>query len=316
MPSMVTAKYIDMFRGEHHTVYQPPTLDDHNPKSIGVDMAKAFLNPSEEDALLWARWGGAGFDMGSFRQAVTNPYKKGIKLGDGAYMSWVDFLKLIEPSLPKDYDDEDIEALLRRTGIIVITETEIVFRVASREKDPVPAIPWQKDEEVDIFVPEVKEIMQAYKNGCRELPATYDADVVWSQEYLKRCMAGTVIPRSRTVSMRQPDGSRKEWAEHAQLLPPQELAAKVKKEKFDNVFKNIKKQGPMSIDLDLSDDEPEAMNENEQAAEDVDEAMHLEAMNENEQAAEDDDEAMHLAAIEAELETMRELGINNDMDTA
>ena len=57
-PALVTAKYIDMFRGEANHIFKPAILDDFNPKKMDVEIAKAYLNPSEEDALLWARWGG------------------------------------------------------------------------------------------------------------------------------------------------------------------------------------------------------------------------------------------------------------------
>jgi hypothetical protein len=268
LPGLVTAKYFDMFRGEQNTVYQPPTLDDHNCKAVTVDMLKAFLNPSEEDALLWARWGGAGFDMGSFRQVVTNPYNKKVRVAHGqSMMPHEDFVRLIEPSLPKEYDDEDLEALFRRANFIVITEYEVVYRVPSREKTHVPCIAFEKEEQVDIFVPEVREIMKAYKDGCRELPASYDADVVWSQEYLTRCMAGSKIPRSATSISCHANGSRSERPVHAVLLPPQEMAVKVKKERVHKAFLNLKNKPAVTIDIssdeggDGLDDEAENLRE-------------------------------------------------------
>ena len=50
-----------MFRGEENTVFKPAIMDDYNPKTFPAEMQKSMLNPAEEDALLWARWGGAGF---------------------------------------------------------------------------------------------------------------------------------------------------------------------------------------------------------------------------------------------------------------
>ena len=38
-----------------------------------VDEAKAILDPAEEDALLWARWGGAHFETNQSRQMCVNP---------------------------------------------------------------------------------------------------------------------------------------------------------------------------------------------------------------------------------------------------
>ena len=61
-PSIVTAKRIDFFRLEPGSIYKPAIGDELPLHKLDTDEFKAFHDPGEEDALLWARWGGASFE--------------------------------------------------------------------------------------------------------------------------------------------------------------------------------------------------------------------------------------------------------------
>ena len=260
--SIVTAKYVDMFRGEPNTVFKPAILDDYNARNLAMEMLKAILNPSEEDALLWARWGGAGFDMGMFRQCVTNAYNKGVKINPGLPLSHALFLQLIEPSVPKEADAEDVEAVLRRANIIVITPVAVVYRVATREEVDVPTIGWSAHEDVDILTPQAKDLLIKYKNGSRDLRQSFEADMQWSLDYIRRCVDGLPIPRSATLLSRDSTGAASSSSVHPELVAPGALEMKVKKEKVASIFRKLKESAVAPIEL--SDSEPSQVQPEEQ----------------------------------------------------
>ena len=164
-PAIATAKFIDMFRGERHTVFKPCIFDDGKFYQLGADLVKAFLYPAEVDALLWARWGGSGFDMYSCRQAVSQQYdnKLAKNFSHKDKITDSDWQKLIMPSIDKEADEEDWVAFRRRFHTIVITREGIIHRNATKEIVDVPIIHWPDGEEMDIFKPEVKIIMQKWK---------------------------------------------------------------------------------------------------------------------------------------------------------
>ena len=120
VPSIVTAKNLDFFRGEPNTKYKPSVGDDWQMARMRVEDVKAFVYPAEEDALLWARWGGAGFDMNSCRQGCTNPTDASLEaqMHDDDWAALHLFLQMIAPSMPNEAKEDDIKALLRRMHII------------------------------------------------------------------------------------------------------------------------------------------------------------------------------------------------------
>ena len=96
-PAFVTAKNIDFFRGELNTKLAPCIGDDWQMCQMRVEDVKAFFYPAEEDALLWARWGGSGLDMHT--NQMDEEAEDG--MGDGELVKHEKFVELIRPSLPE-----------------------------------------------------------------------------------------------------------------------------------------------------------------------------------------------------------------------
>ena len=105
----------------------------------------------------------------------------------------------------------------------------------------------------DILAPEYKPIFQAYTANPEEhgLPEGYHADSIWSQKLLRKLLQGEHVPRTMTLrhcglfdeSVREVQGAPR-------LLPPAEVAAKVKVEKVEHIFKQLKRH-PVNMVIDL-----------------------------------------------------------------
>ena len=113
------------------------------------------------------------------------------------------FLKLIKPSFRAVEDDEDMDAILARTHLIVITDSGLYYRLASTSKDPVSFIAWDPKEPKDLMDAAHQPIFRKYKMNphLQEHPENYDEDLAWSQELLRRLLNGEKYPSSITVRL-------------------------------------------------------------------------------------------------------------------
>ena len=72
-PSVLTANKMDFFRLEPGSKYEPAIGDDVVISKMGPEDFKAFGDPKEEDALLWAKWVGSSFEQNQGRLFVRTP---------------------------------------------------------------------------------------------------------------------------------------------------------------------------------------------------------------------------------------------------
>ena len=96
-PSVVTANRIDFFRMEPGSKEKPTIADEILLNKMSSENLKALGIPSEEDALLWARWGGTQFHPNQSRQVNINPYNKRLrkKFGIPAPVAGRDFVSRV-----------------------------------------------------------------------------------------------------------------------------------------------------------------------------------------------------------------------------
>ena len=85
------------------------------------------------------------------------------------------FIKLIKPSFEGIDDKEDMDAIIARTHLIVITSSGVYWRVAGNHKSNVKFVEWSDGEAMDILAPSQKPIFQAYKRDLHnhKLPAPF-----------------------------------------------------------------------------------------------------------------------------------------------
>ena len=169
-PGMVTAKHIDFFKAQPVTKKLAGIFDDGLLHKQQPDVLKAFLNPSEEDATAWARWGSSTFDMGSCRQACSNPYcteaeTKAVLKSTGDTITHDEFVKLVLPSLAAVEEAAGLDAIFARALFIVVTEKHIFWSVANPLQVPVRFAAWPKPDRMDLLSEETRPAWLAYKNN-------------------------------------------------------------------------------------------------------------------------------------------------------
>ena len=157
---------------------------------------------------MWARYSSAQFDQGAGRHACNNPYNRTIDEALFADMQkskiWSaphdKFVSMIKPSFLAVDEDEDMDAILARTHIVLLTDSGIYYRIAGTSKDPVDFIEWGTDPK-DLLAPSQHMIFKQYKMNphLHKYPEEYFRDLAWSQELLRRVLNGETIPRSSTV---------------------------------------------------------------------------------------------------------------------
>lgn len=96
------------------------------------------------------------------------------------------FLELIQPSFSSIDEVEDMDAILARTHVIVITDHGLYWRLAKVEKTNIRFVQWPSDEPRDLLVQSQKELFMNYKKNPskHQLPPNFHEDMVWSQEVL------------------------------------------------------------------------------------------------------------------------------------
>ncbi|CAE7034963.1 GIP [Symbiodinium sp. CCMP2592] len=242
------------------TKYKPGIFDDGNLQRMDASFLKAFLNPSEEDATVWARYSSAYFEQGAGRQACNNPYNrqideeahKNMKASNIWEIPHKQFLELIQPSFSSIDEAEDMDAILARTHVIVITDHGLYWRLAKVEKTNIRFVQWPSDEPRDLLVQSQKAIFVNYKKNPskHQLPESFHEDMVWSQEVLHRLFEGETTPRTVTIRGVSLFGEPRPPRQiHPRIVDGIDLGVRVKKEKVDTAFRNLKRSAPITIDL-------------------------------------------------------------------
>ena len=222
---------------------------------------KAFLNPSEEDATVWARYTSASFDQGAHRQACNNAFDRNLEKtvydamkSSGSFeVAYDTFVAIIRPSFASVTDDEDMDAVLTRTHIILITAHGVYYRVAAVDKLRVNFIEWPENQPHDLLAAEQKPIFLAYKKDPTHhtLPERFHEDMIWSQALLRRLVNGEAVPKTITINnanLIQPSGPASVQIA-PDLLGKQDMAVKVKQEKLRFLIRSSQRT---CIDLDDS----------------------------------------------------------------
>ena len=249
-PSILTARYLDMFRGEPVTKIKPGIYDDGKFFELDAPEVKAFLYPAEPDATLWARYGGSHFEHHSCRQGVSQQFDKKFEADLSARdnrdrVTDEDFMKIVRPSFTEEADEEDMDAFKRRFHMVMCSPTHVYFRHATRAKVYVPRFKWDDVLQPDLFLPHVRTLYEKVKNGMFEVPAGRHEGIVWSQQFLKLAMRGEPMPRAVTISDR---AAGTEVAHHPPLMDCEEAKVRVKEE----VWKLAKRSHKVVIDLSPS----------------------------------------------------------------
>ncbi|CAK0845275.1 unnamed protein product [Prorocentrum cordatum] len=209
-PTAVTAKHFAIFKAEPVARVRPAIFDDDELSEQSASTLKAFLNPREEDAAIWARWGSSEFDTGASRQVRNDAYEELFeaelvsKLKESAPkdMGSDDFMRPIRPSLPRAEEDGDLLAAGSRTKCAAVMDKRVYFRRAREEQRRVPWWTYTNPAKPDLLCQKCKEAFGKHRKCPTKpaRPASFEDDAKWSMDHLKHLLQHKDAPLVPTVT--------------------------------------------------------------------------------------------------------------------
>ncbi|CAK0791736.1 unnamed protein product, partial [Prorocentrum cordatum] len=175
-PSAITAKKIDFLRLEPGAIIKPAIADDAALAKWDPDEIKAFPDPAEEDALLWARWGGASFEQNQPRQICVSPYNEESEAT----------VKSVSR------EKEEVAFFIKTIDCNFIGEKQCSYSMADVEGYMARSNP-------DLFTPETYDILEAFKKDRTRVPSDYDQHMRWAAAAMKKLARGEELGQSSTV---------------------------------------------------------------------------------------------------------------------
>ena len=147
-----------------------------------------------------------------------------------------------------------MDAIMSRTHTILLMDHGVFWRIASTAKDDITFIKWPENETLDILEPSQVPIFKEHtaNPAQHKLPPTFHGDNIWSQGVLGRLIAGESVPKIVTIRSHTGLFGEEVATQYIapQVLSPTETRVQVKKEKAQEILKQLKNHGPLTIELD------------------------------------------------------------------
>ena len=194
-PSYRCGNHLDFFLGTPGFVAQPCIYDDGDTPSDKPSWLKICLDPSEDEASFWARRGACRFEKHQARLACSNVYDNAEEPVDDTQPGDMDptvFLKMIKPLFNPVATAEDINAILKRTFVVLFGKKMIYFRCPSPEPDAkVQKFSyWPEGHEKDLLSETGIQKLNAYRTGDKEPPASDHHDREWQLIFMTKILRG------------------------------------------------------------------------------------------------------------------------------
>ncbi|CAE7212285.1 unnamed protein product [Symbiodinium sp. CCMP2592] len=213
LPCFQTASFLDYFRKERGRRSKPRVFDDGNFYLETPAAVKAITEVSGIDRKTMARYNASSYAKNQLCQACSNPYDRTgeSKMRPGIAsdtVSFDDFYKLVRPSFHRDFDEEDLLAVFKRSCIVAFTEIGIYIRTPGTSRDPVPRHAWP-DRDCGMVSPCARPLFQTYKHGgsAGNVPE-HAQKVQWSLNFLQAALDGEALPRCSTIFGKNFDGEK------------------------------------------------------------------------------------------------------------
>ena len=186
-PGYREASEFDFFRGESGRQDRPDIFDDGSLPEQPMRKLKGFCDIGNT-VLTKERWGAAKFPQGQFGIYVSNDLDLTAEpeaIRGTSNISHKDFMAILEPAWMKGSSLSDIKALLKRTGILVLTNDFLYWRPATEAEVRVERVLLQN-----------KSLLRAsggskymqYRKGYRDLPQDYPTHIKWEEAWMKSVM--------------------------------------------------------------------------------------------------------------------------------
>ncbi|CAE7467314.1 unnamed protein product [Symbiodinium sp. CCMP2592] len=201
-PSFRQASEFDFFRGQSGQILRPDIFDDGTLPEQPFKKLKAFTDVGNIESMSKERWGAAKWVKGQPRIYCVNDYDRKAepkndlpilshRQGIISYATHGDFLNMLEPAwCPKDKNEANVMAVLKRTHILLKTKTFLYVRPASEKESPVLRIPL--DDKLDLLHLESRSVYDYHRKGGTNMPADFDSKVAWETEWVEKAMKGNI----------------------------------------------------------------------------------------------------------------------------
>ncbi|CAE7356601.1 unnamed protein product, partial [Symbiodinium sp. CCMP2456] len=161
---------------------KPRVFDDGNLNLEHPAAVKAVTEVSGIDRKTMARWNAASYAKNQLCQVCSNPYDRSVEPDmppntNSDTIPFEVFFKLVRPSFHKDFDEEDLMAIFKRSLVVVFTEKGIYTRLPSINRDPVKRVAWP-DKDIGMISLSARPVLSAYyKSQLANLPNDHESDM-------------------------------------------------------------------------------------------------------------------------------------------
>ena len=204
VPTFQTASHLDYFRKEKGRRTKPRVFDDGNLNLESPASVKAITEVTGIDRKTMARWNAASYAKNQLCQACSNPYDRTAEPpmpnnANSDTVSFETFYKIVRPSFHKDFDEEDLMGIFKRSVFVVVTDIGIYLRLPGTDRDPVRRMSWPEDDKGMISLSARPTYDQYLKGNLSTFPPQHADDLQWSLNLLQAALDGEDVPLCYTV---------------------------------------------------------------------------------------------------------------------
>ncbi|CAE7362365.1 unnamed protein product [Symbiodinium sp. CCMP2592] len=207
-PMFQTCSHLDYFRKEKGRKTKPRVFDDGNLNLEHPASVKAVTEVSGLDRKTIARWNASSYEKNQLCQICSNPYHKQIEPAmvlntPSDFVPFQTFFNIVRPSFHKDFNDEDLMGIFKRSVVVVFTQVAIYIRLPGTQTDPVKRLAWPEGD-VGMVSPCARPTYDAFLKG--ELvaqPSSFNDDLQWSLNLLQAAFDKEPVDTAFTVRGRE-----------------------------------------------------------------------------------------------------------------
>ena len=202
-PCFQTANHLDYFRKERGRRTKPRVFDDGNLNLEQPASVKAVTEVSGIDRKTMARYNASSYEKNQFCQACSNPYDRHQEPSmapkvSSDEVSFDTFFKIVRPSFHKDFNEEDLIAVFKRSAVVVFTEIGIYVRPPSTKKEHVKRHAWP-DKDCGMVSFCARPRYHAYLRGKLSANGADANHLQWSLNLLQAALDNEVVPSCTTI---------------------------------------------------------------------------------------------------------------------
>ncbi|CAE7216007.1 unnamed protein product [Symbiodinium microadriaticum] len=200
-PSFQSCSHLDYFRKERGRPTKPRVFDNGNFNLESPASVKAVTEVTGFDKKTMARWNASSYEKNQLFVVCSNPTKPALPPQTNSdTVSFEAFYKLVRPSFHKDFDEEDLMGVFKRSVRIVFTDMGIYVRSPGTHRDPIKRVAW-RDKDFGVVSLAARPTLSAYLKGhLQQLPPNHAEDMQWSLNLLQAALDGEEVPLCYTVT--------------------------------------------------------------------------------------------------------------------